>query len=409
MKMPTMQVTFADLLSQETKSNPIPLFARWREEAPLAHVPDPDGTGTMWIALNHDDAVAILSDPRFTKDRQKLAPPLAETGLPPDRSLSAALTWRRDMLRLDPPDHTRLRGLLSKAFTPQAIERLRPSIQQTADRLLDAVAEQRRMDLIRDFAFPLPLAVLCELLGIAEAERPEFTVLARRLLTESDGAQDTAPLLETLLQCIKSLLAQKKAHPGSDLTSALVQAAEGEAAALSEIELISTIWLLIYAGYETTVNLIGNGVLMLLQHPEQLQFLRREPARLPAAVEEILRCAPPLLLTTPRWAIEDLYLHGHLIRRGERVFVALIAAGADPREISAPQRFDIARQECRHLAFGRGIHYCLGAPLARLEGQIALGTLLRRLPELRLADEAAPLTWTTDLLARGLTRLPVAF
>ena len=410
-----MNVEFQDLLSPESKRDAVSFFTRWREAGPLGHVREPDGSGNLWVVLGYEDSIAVLSDPRFIKDRARAVASTNTPGQP--GGSSAALSWRRDMLRVDPPDHTRLRSILAKAFTPHAVERLRPFIQRRTDALLDAVRGRGHMDVISELAFPLPIAVLCELLGIAPAACSQFSAMAHALLLAPDAAADsqaadaTASLLEELLQSIKGLIAKKRVDPGPDLTSALIRAAEGEGAVLSEIELVSMLWLLIYAGYETTVNLIGNGVLALLQHPRELRKLQQDPSLLPAAVEEILRYTTPVLLSTPRFASQDISLHGKVIRKGERVFVSLIAADTDPRGFVDPQRFDVTRpeKESRHLAFGRGIHYCLGAPLARLEGQIALGTLLKRLPSLRPAQELAELSWTQNLLARGVHSLKVAF
>jgi cytochrome P450 len=402
------QITYLDLLAQETKRRPIPFFARLREQEPLHHVTDPSGLGKMWIAMNYDDASAILKDLRFTKDKRKVLPPEHAQSAAQEDSLAAALAWRRDMITVDPPDHTRLRGLVSKAFTPQRIEQLRPLIQQITDGLLEAVQGQQHMDVIADFAFPLPITVLSELLGIPAEDRQQFRAWTQALLTPSEESQSLA-LLQTFLQYVKDLLATKHAHPASDLTSALVQGTENGDDLLSETELISTIWLLIIAGYETTVNLIGNSVLALLQHPEQMLLLQQDRSLLPLAIEELLRYTAPLLLSTPRWASEEVTMHGKVIRKGEPVFVSLLAANTDPQQFPNPARLDITRWENQHIAFGKGIHYCLGAPLARLEGQIAIGTLLQRLPNLRLACEFEQLTWTENLLVRGLTSLPVVF
>jgi cytochrome P450 PksS len=320
------------------------------------------------------------------------------------------LVFRRDMLSVDPPDHTRLRSLVSKAFTPRMIEQLRPRIQQVADELLDAVQAQGRMDLIADFAFPLPITVISEMLGIPTADRLRFRSWSQTIVTGTAGPEPEKAyaVLEEFVQYIKTLLAEKREHPGSDLVSSLVQV-EDRGDALSEAELISTIFLLIVAGHETTVNLIGNGMLTLFLHPEQLRQLQQNPALLPSAIEELLRYTAPVSLSSPRWASEDIPMHGEVIHKGEMVFVSLIGADTDSQQFTDPAILDIARQENQHVAFGKGIHFCLGAPLARLEGQIAIGTLLQRLPSLRLASEPARLTWTHSPILRGLTSLPVTF
>ena len=220
--------------------------------------------------------------------------------------------------------------------------------------------------------------------------------------------EDKLAALEMFVQYIKTLLADKSAHPGSDLTSGLVQAEE-RGDSLNEAELISTIFLLIVAGHETTVNLIGNGMLALLEHPEQMRLLRADPSLLPSAIEELLRYTAPVSLSSPRWASEDIPMHGQVIRKGDMVFVSLIGADTNQQQFPDPEVLDILRQENQHVAFGKGIHYCLGAPLARLEGQIAIGTLLQRLPNLRQERPAVQLTWTQNPILRGLTSLPVTF
>ncbi len=406
------QITFTDLLSQETKRDPIAFSARLREQEPLIHLTGPFGMGESWIVATYNDAIAILKDPRFTKDIQKVSPPEDGQDTAGERAsiIHRFLTWRRDMLTVDPPDHSRLRGLVSKAFTPHMIEQLRPRIQQIADELLDAVQAQGRMDLIADFAFPLPITVISEMLGIPAKDRQQFRVWSQTIVTTPVGPKPEEALvtLETFVQYIKTLLADKHAHPGSDLTSGLVQVEE-RGDTLSETELISTIFLLIVAGHETTVNLIGNGTLTLLQHPEQLHLLQQDPSLLPSAIEELLRYTAPVSLSTPRWASEDIPMHGKVIRKGEMVFVSLIGADTDPQQFPDPEVLDIMRQENQHVAFGKGIHYCLGAPLARLEGQIAIGTLLQRLPNLRLVSEPEQLIWTQNPILRGLTSLPVTF
>lgn len=406
------QITFTELLAQETKHDPIAFAARLRELGPLVHLTTPLGSGEGWIVTGYDDAIAILKDPRFVKDIQKLAPPRDEQASRNERAdvLDRFLAFRRDMLSVDPPDHTRLRSLVSKAFTPRMIGQLRPRIQQIADELLDAVQAQGRMDLIADFAFPLPITVISEMLGIPRADRSRFRSWSQMIVTGVAGPEPEKAFaaLEEFVQYIKTLLAEKREHPGSDLVSGLVQAEE-RGDTLSEAELISTIFLLIVAGHETTVNLIGNGMLALLQHPEQLRQLQQNPALLPSAIEELLRYTAPVGLSSPRWASEDIPMHGEVIHKGEMLFVSLIAANTDAQQFTDPSILDIARQENQHVAFGKGIHFCLGAPLARLEGQIAIGTLLQRLPALHLASEPARLTWTQSPILRGLTSLPVTF
>jgi cytochrome P450 len=385
------EITMNDLLSQETKRDPHSFYAHLRSTEPLFYI---EGMDT-WMVTNYEDALFVLKDPRFTKDNRKIQPvdPQADFSL-------------RMMLMVDPPDHTRLRSLVSKAFTPRMIEQLRPRIQQITDELLDAVQEQRKMDLITDFAYPLPITVISELLGIPAADRKLFRTWTQGIINMQEEAHGAA--IEDFINYIKALLDEKRVHPGNDLISGLVQVEEN-GDQLSENELISMVFLLIVAGHETTVNLIGNGTLALLQHPDQLHLLQHDPSLIPTAVEELLRYTSPVSLSDERWASEDIMLHGKLIRKGQMVTAVLISANADPQRFPTGDTLDITRRDNQHLAFGKGIHYCLGAPLARLEGQIAFGTLLRRLPNLRLASDPALLTWNRNPMLRGLTSLPVVF
>lgn len=406
------QIAFTDLLAQEVKRDPVAFFTRLREQGPLIRLTIPFEGGESWIVTNYEDTIAVLKDPRFIKDVQKIVPPQADQGVAGERAsvIQRFLTQRRDMLTVDPPDHTRLRGLVSKAFTPRMIEQLRPRIQQIANELLDAVQAQGKMDLIADFAFPLPITVISEMLGIPVADRQQFRSWSQTLVTAPSGPELEAKgaIIETFFQYIKAFLADKRTHPGLDLTSSMIQAEE-RGDTLSETELISTIFLLIVAGHETTVNLIGNGVLALLLHPDQMNLLRADPSLLPSAIEELLRYTAPVSISSPRWASEDITIHGELIHKGEMVFVSLVGADTDPQHFSDPEVLDILRQENQHVAFGKGMHFCLGAPLARLEGQIAIGTLLQRLPNLHLASQPEQLIWTSTPILRGLTSLPVTF
>jgi cytochrome P450 PksS len=271
------------------------------------------------------------------------------------------------------------------------------------------------MDLINDFAFPLPITVISELLGIPVADRQQFRTWTRTLLTSTDRRMQGGEYQEAIVaaqnkfsQYIKALIAEKRAHPGNDLVSSMVKTDEN-GDTLTEKELISTIFLLIVAGHETTVNLIGNGTLALLQHPDQLHLLQQDPSLVISAIEELLRYTAPVSLSSPRWASEDITIHGKVIKKGEMVFVALAGANTDPGQFEHPNQLNITREEQKHLAFGKGIHFCLGAPLARLEGQIAFNTLLQRFPQLHLDCDPDQLNWVRTPILRGLTSLPVAF
>jgi len=369
----------------------------------------------MWLVTSYDDAVAILKDPRFTMDWHKVMPgESGQASAGANTSRYIPLMGKPNLLNTDPPDHARLRTLVSKAFTPRMVEQLRPRVQHITDELLDAVQAQGTMDLIADFAFPLPITVISDMLGIPPSHRQPFrtwtqTIVQSQSLALKPGQEAAGQAAEQeFITYIKTLLASKRVHPGDDLTSALVQAEE-QGDTLSEDELLAMVFLLITAGHETTVTLIANGMLALLEHAEQMQLLRADPRLLPSAIEELLRYTAPVSLSSPRWALEDIPLRGKVIRKGEMVRCALLAADTDPQQFPDPTVLNILRQENAHVAFGKGIHFCLGAPLARLEGQIALGTLLRRFPDLRLAHDPAQLVWKDAGSLRSLAALPVTF
>ena len=315
------------------------------------------------------------------------------------------------LLNIDPPDHTRLRALVSKAFTPRMIEGLQPRIQELADNLLDQVQSRGHMDLIEDYAFLMPIAVISEMLGVPYADREKFRTWSNAVTNLSDNPQDfqkSRDAIAGFFYYISALVEEKRRTPQDDLVSAMVQA-EVDGQKLSNDDLYSMIVLLLIAGHETTVNLIGNGMLALMQHPDQLSKLQQNPELLKPAIEEILRYNGPVEWSTARWVLEDVTLGGKLLHRGEQIFVVLNAADRDPNQFNDPEGFDILRERNAHLAFGHGIHYCLGAPLARLEGQIAIGTLLRRMPNIQLAASPDILTWRPSMIIRGLTSLPVTF
>ena len=290
------------------------------------------------------------------------------------------------------------------------VEQLRPRIQEITDGLIDAMEQAGQADLVADFAFPLPLTVIAEMLGISVAGRKQFRAWMQALfasLVEPEKEESRAAA-EAFIAAIKELLARKRTHPGHDLTSKLLEAEE-QGDKLSENELITMIWLLIVGGHETTVNLLSNGVLELLQHPDQLRLLQKQPELLSSTIEELLRYTSPVLFSGVLWARENIPLHGQMIRKGEPVRISLSAANADPHQFSDPETLDITRAINQHLAFGKGIHTCLGAPLARLEGQIAIGTLLQRLPNLRLACEMEQVSWNPIPYMHSLRELPITF
>lgn len=401
-------ITYNDLLSQETLRDPLAFYARLREQEPL--VLFTYGTMNVWvISTNYEETLTLLRDPRFVKDARNV---FAEGEPQPMREYGETMQLlTQNMLGADPPDHTRLRGLVSKAFTPRMIEQLRPRIQQIADELLDAVQGRGQMDLVADFAYPLPITVISEMLGIPVADRARFRTWSQALLQAFSTPGQEAQAIsigDTFIAYIKELVAQKHAQPGTDLISDMLRVEE-QGDRLSERELLSTIWLLIVAGHETTVNLLSNGTLALLLHPEQIHLLQQDPNLITSTVEELLRYTAPVLFVGARWASADISFRDQVIHKGDVVRFSSIAANTDPQHFSNPLTLDITRQENQHLAFGKGIHYCLGAPLARLEGQVAFSTLFWRLPALRLNCDPASLTWNPVANLRGLTSLPVAF
>jgi len=371
-------------------ANPYPAFAQLRVLSAVAPVPLPAGSrrGAVWLVTRFDEAVQVLKDPRFTVDASVLGAPAGSTGQPrASASSDVGFFGGRSMIDVDGVDHARLRSLVSKAFTPRYIETLRPGIQRIADALLDRVQARGAMDLVQEYGYPLPITVICDMLGVPHDRRD-------RLL---DGSA-----------YIEDLVAEKRRHPGDDLLSQLVRM-EAAGDHLDEHELRAMVALLIFAGHETTANLISIGVLTLLDHPDALARLQAEPGLIPGAIEELLRFNGPVLTPVPRFARDDVELGGQQIGRGDLVLVSLGSANHDEAVFTDPEALDIARALSRHVAFGQGAHFCLGAPLARLEGDIALRTLLRRMPGLRLNAPRESIRWRGNVSLRGLTALPVAF
>ncbi|MDR9852481.1 cytochrome P450 [Paenibacillus sp. VCA1] len=398
-----------DLFSSEFKDKAYSFYARLREQEPVYRFTLPNGQ-VAWLLTRYEDAQAALKDNRFIKNPHTL---LSQEQM---NKMMVLPMLERDlltnsMLNSDPPDHARLRSLVQKAFTPKMIEELRGRIQEIADTLLDKVQDKGKMNIINEFAFPLPIIVICEMLGISTEDRDQFREWSDAIIEASnlpEKMREALPKIQSFIKYMGHLIEERRKNPAEDLVSALIQA-ETEGEKLAENELYSMIFLLIVAGHETTVNLIGNGVFALLQHPDQLEKLKSNPELISSAIEEILRFYGPVELATSRWANEDVLLHEKLIRKGDMIVAALASANRDETQFEKPDLFDVTRKNNRHLAFGLGIHYCLGAPLARLESQIALLTLLRRMPNLHLNPETAPLKWRPTYLMRGLIELPVVF
>jgi cytochrome P450 len=402
---PIMNVNIA---SPEFKANPYPFYARLRAEAPVYRVTLPSKQ-TAWLITRYDDVVMALKDERFAKNKLNALTPEQAAKQPWVPAMFKPL--ERNMLDLDAPDHTRLRALVHKAFTPRLIEQMQERIQKLADELLDTVQGQGRMDLIRDYALPIPTTIIAQMLGVPVQDRHKFHRWSSTIVSSNPsgwGMLKAIPDAMAFMRYIRKLIKARRAKPQDDLVSALVQTEEaGEQ--LSEDELVAMIFLLLLAGHETTVNLIGNGMLALLEHPEQLDQLRNDPALIKPAVEELLRYASPVETATERYAREDITIAGVTIPRGALVFAAIASVNRDERQFANPDTLDITRQPNKHLAFGQGMHYCLGAPLARLEGQIAINTLLRRSRDLRLAVTVGAVRWRRGLVLRGLEALPVAW
>ena len=391
-------IVLPNLASPRFKANPYPLYAHLRAEAPV--VRSRAFYQPAWIVTRYDDVLGVLRDPRFSKDLLPSMPWIPRT----IGDLS------RHMLNVDPPDHTRLRGLVSKAFTPRMIETMRSRIEAICAELLDAAAARGTMDLVHDFALPVPLNAIGDLLDIPADVRRPFARTSRLVASAGSGGfiDLCSGMLGMLLSVryLRKLIALRRKDPGEDLVSALVQAEEA-GDKLTENELIATVGLIVLAGFETTLNLIATGTLALLENQQERERFLANPAAVEPAVEELLRYTSPLDFATPRFALEDIALQGVRIRRGELVLACLGSANRDPSQFAQPDTLDIGREPNRHLAFGFGIHFCLGAPLARLEAQIAFTSLFRRFPNLRLARPASAIRWRRSLLVRGPRELRV--
>ncbi|PYS92699.1 MAG: cytochrome P450 [Acidobacteria bacterium] len=392
------QIKMTDLASPRFKANPYPFYARLRAEAPVCRT-------TLlrqrtWLVTRYADVLAVLKDERFVKDWP-----------PKTRWLHRfAGPITRHMLNQDGADHMRLRTLVHKAFTRGLIEQLRARIQSVCDELLTQAAHNGRLELMHDYALPLPLTVIAELLGIPERDRFRFHTLSRSSLSASTlaGVVRSLPDQWALIRHLRKLIKERRTEPRADLITALIQAEEA-GDRLSEAELLGMITLLLIAGYETTVNLIGNGALALIEHPQERARFEQHPALVESAIEELLRYTSPLDMASQRFAREDVNINGATIPRGDLVIAIVGSANHDETQFPEPETFDITREPNKHLAFGQGAHFCLGAPLARLEGQIALTTLFQRFPNLRLAQAPESLRWRKSLIVRGLEELPLAF
>ncbi|WP_033541852.1 cytochrome P450 family protein [Planococcus sp. CAU13] len=377
--------------------NPYPVYAHLRETDPVYRTRFPDGQ-QGWLITGYEEGVAALKEPRFIKDFSKLY----------GGSMEGMSVFTQNMLFSDPPDHRRLRGLAQKAFTPRVIEGMKERIEEITEELLDAMEQKEEINLIDDFAFPLPIIVICEILGVPSEDRDKFRIWSNSLIEGSSGEPGVSVYqhMNDFIRYLGEWFGKTRQQPKDDLISKLIEAEEA-GDRLTEKELYGVVTLLIIAGHETTVNLIGNSFLNLLKHPEQKELLRSRPELIEGAIEESLRFDGPVEFSTSRWASEDFHFASKEIKRGELAIVALNAANRDPGRFTDPETFDISREKSPHLAFGTGIHHCLGAPLARLEGKIALGKLLERFPDLELRVPESDLEWRPGMIVRGVKEIPV--
>lgn len=400
-----------DIVSPAFKADPLPLCAHLRAERPVVPVSVPGVTGEAYLLTRYEDAIAVLRDERFAKDVRGARDPGDQRQPWMPRALQPL---SHTMLDSDGAEHRRLRNLVRDTFAPRYVAELEPRVQQITDGLLERMAAAGRADLVADYALLLPLTVISEILGVSERDRLRFRRWFSSLVAVSASARTSLRVLRALpdillmMRFLRRLVADRRARPRDDLVSRLAGAGQ-DGDRLGEDELLAMVAVLLIAGYETTVNLIATGTLLLLTHPDQLDRLRCDPVLIGTAVEELLRLGSPIDVATERYAREDVEVAGVRIPRGSLVLVGIVAANADGARFPRPERLDVAREDNHHVAFGHGPHYCLGAPLARLEGRIAIGSLVRRFPDLELAVRPDQLRWRPGVSLRGLVSLPVRF
>lgn len=388
-------IAFNDVLTDHDTA------AELQKHGPVHRATLPNGM-PVWLVVGYDEAIVALSDRRLSVAAMLDAGVLDGGKLGPD--MREALL--RSLTNTDPPDHTRLRRLVSSVFTARRVEAMRPWISQLTDQLIDGFAGDDQVDLMAEFAAPLPILVISELLGIPEADRPRVRGWSRTIISGLGSPDFPARDAAEFVDYLRDLIAHRRVRPDEALISGLIRARD-ESDALTADELTATIFLMIVAGHDTTLSLIGNGVYLLMTEPDRAARLREDPSRLPAAIEEFLRLESPVPAANFRAAVESFDIGGTQISAGDLVAISLQTANRDSSQFSDPSRLDPTRAQGRHLAFGHGIHFCLGAPLARLEGELAIGTLLKRFPNLRLAVPAAELTWSQATFVHRLDTLPL--
>ncbi|KJY17593.1 MULTISPECIES: cytochrome P450 family protein [Streptomyces] len=401
-----------ELFTWEFATDPYPAYAWLREHSPVHRTKLPSGV-EAWLVTRYADARQALADQRLSKNPAHHAEPAhakGKTGIPGERKAELMT----HLLNIDPPDHTRLRRLVSKAFTPRRVAEFAPRVQALTDHLIDGFAERGEADLIHEFAFPLPIYAICEMLGVPREDQDDFRDWAGMMIRHGGGPRGgVARSVKQMRTYLGELIHRKRDDLGDDLISDLIRASD-HGDHLTEGEATAMAFILLFAGFETTVNLIGNGVHSLFMNPVQRERLQSslaagESGLLATGIEELLRYDGPVELATWRFATEPLTLGGERVETGDPVLVVLAAADRDPERFADPDTLDLSRADNQHLGYGHGIHYCLGAPLARLEGQTALATLLTRLPDLELAVPPQELRWRGGLIMRGLRTLPVRF
>ncbi len=399
-----------NMASPQFKANPFPFYAQLRVDAPVYRMTiNRPADNPLWIITRYSDVASVLKDERFVKDPNH--------ALPPDQLPKTS--WRpaffqlmdNNMLKMDAPDHTRLRVLVHKVFTPARVEQMHLRVQQLADELLDTAAKNRHFDLIEHYALPIPLTVICEVLGIPPADIDKISLWKRSLMSAASQPLQRLSKFASFMgffNYIRTLCHKRRVDPQDDLISALAKA-DDNGEMLSAEELQGMVVLLLVAGHETAVSLISNGTLALLENPDQFDLLRQNPSLVKSATEEILRYYPSIETATDRYAREDVTIEGVTIPRGGQVRAVIASANRDESQFENPDTLDLTRENNRHLSFGQGIHYCMGAPLARLEGHVAFNTLLARMPNLRLDIPIESLQWRSGLTFRRLETLPLTF
>lgn len=402
----TTDVNLYPIFDARVRANPQVIYKQMRDENPIWKGIS-QYENNIWFFTRYEDVVNVLKDQRFVKNARKNLPPeIVKRYMPVEEDPTWAAI-NQHMLNLDAPDHTRVRSLVHKAFTPKRVRDLEPRIEQIAQDLLDDMITRNSGDLIEDFAFPLPITVIAEMIGVEKERRDDFRRWTQALLFGMSEDEGRLAVME-LVQYINVLIEERRDHDTDDILSALVRLEE-DGDTLSHLELISMVFLLLVAGHETTVNLIGNGMLLLMQHPEQFAQLRDNRDLMKTSIEEMLRFNGPVETTTTRFASEDIDVAGVTIPMGDIVLPSLLAANRDPAIFENPDMFDITRETNPHIAFGHGIHFCLGAPLARMEGIIAINALLDRVPHIALANDVESLEWNESLLLHGMKALPVTW